>query len=64
MAACEGLEPLAVAGFVDGVAGGAHDGQVQPVDGQIGQSLFERQGEVDGGLPAELKQDSMGLFTK
>ena len=62
MATGEGFEPLAVAGLVDGVARGPHDGQVQTVDGQIGQSLLERQGEVDGGLPAELEQDSMSLF--
>ena len=62
MATGEGFEPFTVAGLVDGVAGGAHDGQVQTVDGQIGQSLLERQGEVDGGLPAELEQDSVRLF--
>ena len=62
MATGEGFESLAVAGLVDGVTGGPHDGQVQTVDGQIGQALLKRQGEVDGGLPTELEQDSVRLF--
>ena len=62
VAACEGLEALTVTGFVDRIAGGAHDGKVETVGGEVGQALFERQGEVDGGLTAELEQDAVSLF--
>ena len=60
----EGFEPFTVAGFVDGIARGAHDGKVQTVGLQIRKAGLQRQGQIDRCLTAELKQDSMGLFTE
>ena len=64
VAACEGLEALTVTGLVNRIAGGAHDGQVETVGSEVGQSLFKRQREVDGGLATELEQNTVGLFPK
>ena len=64
MAPCKGFEALPIAGLINRIRRGTHDGQIEPVYGQIRQTSLERQGEVDGGLTPKLKQYSMGLLPK
>ena len=64
VAASKRLKPLSIACFVNGIARGAHDGQVKPAHGKVGKTFCEWQGEVDGGLTAELEEDAVGLLPK
>ena len=64
MAPCKGFESLPIAGLINRIRRGTHDGQIEPVYGQIRQTGLEWQGEVDGGLTSKLKQNSVGLFPK
>ena len=58
----EGLEALAVARLVNRIAAGPEDANVRTRGRKQGATGLKGEGEVDGGLPAELQQNAVGLF--
>ena len=58
----KGLEALPVARFIDGIAGGPHDGHVGSTLCEQGAARFQRQREVDRRLTPKLEEDAVCLL--